>query len=291
MFDDLLLHDTTRQQLLAFAARPGHGLLITGPAGAGKKYIAQRLSAALLGDKPERLALHPQYFVISKTADKTEISIDSARGLINKLSLRVADISAEINRIAVIEEADLLSSEAQNALLKLLEEPPGRTLLIMTTSRPQNILPTVSSRLQTLNIVPVTFEQSGSFFSQYKSHEVESAWRLSRGATGLMSALLQQGNDHSLKQAVEDAKRVLSLKGYKRLGFMQTAAKDKLNFVQLLDGLSRVLAVLQQSNITNQKVSAKILASRKAVLAAQESLEKNTNLRLTALNLALDMPL
>ncbi|HET6863726.1 MAG TPA: ATP-binding protein [Candidatus Saccharimonadales bacterium] len=291
MFDDLLLHPTTKKQLLAFAGRPGHGLLIAGPAGSGKKFIANRLSAVLLGLEPDRLALHPQYSVISKPDDKSEIPIDSARRLINKLSLKAGGGGSAINRVAVIEDADLLSGEAQNALLKLLEEPPDRTVLILTSSWPQNILPTVNSRLQALNIVPVSLEQSDRFFNQYNSHEVDSAWRLSRGAPGLLSALLKQGSDHSMKQAVEDAKKVLSLKGYERLGFMQMAAKDKLRFAKLLDGLSRVLAVLQQANITNPNVAAKILTSRKAVLATQEALEKNTNLRLAALNLALSMPL
>ena len=59
----------------------------------------------------------------------------------------------------------------------------------------------------------------------------------------------------------------------------------------LLDALSRVLNVLQQANIDNRAASGRILRARQAVNAAQESADKNSNLRLLALNLALNIPL
>lgn len=292
MLDGVLLHDNTRKRLESFSGRPSHALLISGPAGAGKKYLARRLAAALLGVEPAKLDSHPYLQIISKPADKSEIPIDSARQLISRLSLRVPGASKAINRIALIEDADQLSTEAQNALLKLLEEPPAATLLILTSSWPQRILPTVVSRLQNINIQPVELEQSLTFFEQNnKPTDIESAWRLSRGAPSLLKALLAEGSDHQMKQAVEEAKKIISLKNYERLSYIQQAAKDKNHLANLLDALSRVLGVLQQANAGNQNLATKVLKARKAVNAAQESLEKNTNVRLLALNLALSIPL
>lgn len=292
MFDDLLLHDNTRSRLENFTGRPAHALLISGPAGAGKKYLARRLAAELLGVEPAKLDSQPHLKIISKPADKSEITIDSARQLISKLSLRVPGAPKVINRIAIIEDADQLSAEAQNALLKLLEEPPAATLLILTSSWPQRILPTVTSRLQKITLQPVTFAQSLAFFeADHKSGEIESAWRLSRGAPSLLKALLAEGSDHQMKQAVEEAKKVISLRNYERLSYIQQAAKDKNRFAGLLDALSRVLGVLQQANAGNQNIARKVLKARKAVNATQESLDKNTNVRLLALNLALSIPL
>ncbi len=291
MFDDLLLHEATRQRLESFVGRPSHALLISGPAGAGKKHLAKQLAAALLEVAPAKLENHPYLHVISKPTDKSEIPIDSARQLINKLSLRVPGATRPISRVAIIEDADQLSGEAQNALLKLLEEPPAATLLILTSSWPQDILPTVISRLQKIAIQPATQAQSQAFFQgDYKSQEIDSAWRLSRGASALLSALLAEGSDHQMKQAVEEAKKIISLKGYERLGYIQAAAKDKNHFVALLDALSRVLSVLQQTNVNSPTASSRILKARKTVNNAQESIEKNTNVRLLALNLALNMP-
>lgn len=291
MLDGLLINKETKKRLEAFAGRPSHALLLSGRAGAGKKYLANRLSAALLGVQPEKLALHPNFFVISKPEDKTEIPIDSARQLINKLTLKVPGAQGPINRIAVIREAELLSIEAQNALLKLLEEPPDGSLLILTSSRPQALLPTVVSRLQTISVQPATLKQSIKFFSSYEPSEVESAWRLSRGAPSLLAALLAEGTDHDMKQAVEEAKKIIAQADYQRLGSLQAAAKDRARFGLLMEALSKVLAVLQQSNVQNPAAAKKILEARKVVYSTQESLEKNANLRLLALNLALSIPL
>lgn len=291
MFNDLLLHDDTKRRLEAFTGRPAHALLISGPAGAGKKHLARRLSAVLLDTGAEKLAGHPQFFVISKLSGKSEITIDSARQLINKFTLKVAGVPRPVNRVAIVEDADLLSLEAQNALLKLLEEPPASTLLILTSSRLQNILPTVLSRLQTLSVQPVTLGQSQAYFNNFPPAEVESAWRLSRGAPSFLSALLAQGQNHEMKQAVEEAKMLISMKKYERLGVIQAAAKDKEGFGRLLEALCRVLGVLQQTNASNRKSADKILKARKAVISAQESLDRNTNLRLLALDLALSIPL
>ena len=292
MFDDLLLHENTRTWLESFAGRPSHALLISGPAGAGKKYLARRLAAALLDTEPVKLDNHPYFRVISKPEDKSEIPIDSARQLINALSLKVPGAAKAVNRIAIIEDADQLSAEAQNSFLKLLEEPPTATLLILTSSWPQRILPTVTSRLQNITLQPVNLQQSLDFFkADHKSQEIESAWRLSRGAASLLKALLAEGSDHHMKQAVEEAKEIITLNNYERLNYIQQAAKNKNHFVSLLDALSRVLSVLQLANADNQNLADKLLKARKAVNAAQESLEKNTNVRLLALNLALSIPL
>ncbi|HET7827732.1 MAG TPA: AAA family ATPase, partial [Candidatus Saccharimonadales bacterium] len=272
MFDDILLHETTKQRLATFINRPAHALLISGPAGAGKKYLAKRLAAVLLQIESDKLHNHPHFFVVARPVDKTEIPIDSARQLINKLSLKVPGGGELINRVAVIEDADLLSGEAQNALLKLLEEPPAGSLLILTTSRPQSIFPTVASRLQKLMLKPASLQSSQAYFQNFRPAEVESAWRLSRGTPSLLAALLAEGNDHQIKQAVEEAKTFLSLPKYERLGFLQSTAKDKLRLALLLDALSRILNVLHQANISNPPTAKKILEARKLVYSASASI-------------------
>lgn len=292
-FDGLLLNPRTKAHLLAFIDSPAQAVLISGPKGSGKKHLARILSAQLLGVDEAKLLEHPQFFLIEKAEDRSEIPIDDARRLIAKLSLKVPGQSRAVDRIALIQDADKLSGEAQNSLLKIIEEPPPRTLLMLTSSAPQDLLPTVISRLQALSVLPVGLNESQEFFrADFGRAEAESAWRLSRGAPALMASLLSQGGEHQLKNSVEEAKRLVSMKRYDRICYLQAAAKDKEAFGRLLDGLARVLAALHQAAaLKARQPSGNVLRARRQVNLAQDSLVKNTNPRLVALHLALELHL
>jgi DNA polymerase-3 subunit delta' len=291
-FSDLLIHPLSAKQLDMFADQPGHGLLISGSDRSGKIQAAELLAASLLGVDATELQKYPHFYLITKQDGKSEISIDAARELVSKLSLKVPS-DRSINRIALIQDAENLSNEAQNALLKMLEEPPAGSLIILTASSAGGLLPTVASRLQKIPILPVSLEQSLSFFDgQYSPAKIDSAWRLSRGAAALMSDILSD-DSAPLKLAVDDAKNFLKMNPYQRLTFLQQTAKDKAQLELVLQALSRVLAALNHSNIEagRQAASDRLLKARKLVGQTQDALADNANTRLAALNLVLNMPL
>lgn len=161
MSDKLLLHDRTKKQLQDFLKNPSHGLLISGSAGSGKRTLAEYLSAELIGVTMDRLSDYPYYVVIAKPSDKQEIPIEAVRQLISSLKLNPAISNKGIvKRVVLISDAQLLSEEAQNALLKLLEEPPQSTIFIFTVPTDKSVLPTIVSRLQKLAISPVSLEKN-----------------------------------------------------------------------------------------------------------------------------------
>jgi len=296
-FTSALINPATYRQIKLFIKQPAHGLLITGVKGVGKKFIAQLLAAELLGIAASELENHPYYFVVSKEDGKSEISIDAARQLIKKLTLKVVDDKQPmhlINRVALIKDSDLLSTEAQNAILKLLEEPPAGSLIILTAESDSDLLPTISSRLQRITILPLDLEKSRQFFANsHNQAEIESAWRLSRGASGLMSGLLNDSDDHPLSRAVTQSKQMLKLDTYHRLIFLQALAKDKVELHMFLEALAKVLKALHESSITkgNNSNSTKLLQARKLVSESLSSAELNSNPRLVALSLAARIPL
>lgn len=134
------------------SGRLAHAYLFVGPSGVGKKRTALALAQAVLcPDKPGEgcgictacqtvaSGAHPDLSLLAPAAGRTTLGIDQVRDLQHFLSLR----SARGNRkIALIEEAHLLTPQAQSALLKIVEEPPGAALLILlsvnaaTLSRP-----------------------------------------------------------------------------------------------------------------------------------------------------------
>jgi len=293
--EQLLLHDKTKEQVLGFLQAPSHGLLISGPPGSGKQTLAIELSAQLLGVTTDKLSQHPYFVILSKPNDKQEIPIDTVRQLINSLKLKPAISGSGVaRRVVFIDEAQLLSEEAQNALLKLLEEPPQSTTFILTVPTDKNILPTVASRLQRISINPVGLVAAQAFFE--KTHPpaaVASAWSLSQGAAGLTSAILREDKDHPLKQAVDLAKKFLKMSRYERVIYLDGLSSDKQNLTELIDGLNRVLAALQRSAVAGGKdsLSKRVLKSRQLVNSALDSLQMNTSTRLICLNLALSLPL
>jgi DNA polymerase III subunit delta' len=294
--EDILINRKTADQLEAFLSRPAHGLLISGRGGRGKKFIAKILAADLLGTALDKLDNHPYFYKVAKDEAKSEISIDAARQLIKKLSLRVASVQnprSTINRVAIIEDAASMSTEAQNAVLKLLEEPPEGSLIILTADSESSLLPTVVSRAQKISIAPVSLEDSLEFFGRGRpAADIQTAWRLSQGSAGLMHALLNESDAHPLKKAVDQAKEMLKMEAFERTVYLQKVAKDKAEFITFMEALSKVLSALQEAAVKNnrQAQSASLLKARRLVNGLLGSADTNANTRLLALSLALNMP-
>ena len=152
------------------ADRLPHGLIFAGPAGVGKATTARALAAVFLCDNPKADAPcgrcescrafeagnHPDYHVVTKELiryhDKTGKSkgIDLSIHVIRPEVIDPAGRKAVLGRgkAFVIEQAELMNPLAQNALLKTLEEPAGRSVLILLTDQPGALLPTIRSRCQ-----------------------------------------------------------------------------------------------------------------------------------------------
>ena len=116
-------HPHTLSQVDAFVRMPSHALILSGPKGIGKLTLATSISETLLDlDNQPNQAV---YLKVIRPEDEKAISIDIVRELEHFLSLKVPNKN-RINRILIIDNSQLLSVQAQNALLKTVEEPPRR---------------------------------------------------------------------------------------------------------------------------------------------------------------------
>ncbi|MBR7108679.1 MAG: AAA family ATPase [Akkermansia sp.] len=125
--------------------RQPHALLFTGSPDAGTHRLALTLAAELNGARATGLEglQHPNCRVLRPGSKIRTISIDAVRSVEPFLALR-ADEGA--TKLIIIDEADRLLTEAANAFLKTLEEPPPQTLIILITEIPSKLLPTILSR-------------------------------------------------------------------------------------------------------------------------------------------------
>ncbi|EKF75199.1 DNA polymerase III subunit delta' [Alcanivorax hongdengensis A-11-3] len=136
-----------------------HALLLSGVAGTGKLRLAQSLAQTLLCEKPSggvacgqcqgcqlsSAGTHPDLHTLYPDEPGKAIKIDQVRQLV-AFATRTAQYSGY--RVAIIRPAEALNRNAQNALLKTLEEPGSQTLLLLVSDQPSLLLPTIRSRCQ-----------------------------------------------------------------------------------------------------------------------------------------------
>ncbi|MCB2102278.1 MAG: DNA polymerase III subunit delta' [Rhodobacterales bacterium] len=186
---DLLGQETAEATLLeaATSGRLAHAWLLTGPRGIGKATLAYRFARFLLSGgaeagqggpslfgEPEpaaslhvapesplfrRIAAggHADLLTVERTAGSTgklraEIVVEDVRGVGAFMTMTAAEGGW---RVVVVDAADEMNRNAANALLKVLEEPPARALLLLVAHNPGRLLPTIRSRCRTLALAPL----------------------------------------------------------------------------------------------------------------------------------------
>lgn len=154
---------------LAAAARDDQvagAYLLIGPRGIGKRLLADAFAARLLCEAPVAddacgacrhctritAGTHPDLRIVVREPDRRDIRTEQARETTRWLGLR--PLMAE-RKVAIVDGAEHLNEHGQNALLKTLEEPPGRAVLLLTTSAAALLLPTVRSRCQRIRLEPL----------------------------------------------------------------------------------------------------------------------------------------
>ncbi len=292
VFSELLIHARPRLQLEQFLSQPSHALMISGPPGSGKRNAAEHLASRLLGlDSVDKLAEHPYFISITRDEGKQDISLDAIKMITRSLRLKTTGKST-LRRVVLVENAELMSHEAQNALLKILEEPPADSLIILTAASPRSVLPTIASRAQQIQLQSVELKAALAFFTDlHTPARIESAWLLSGGRTGLTAALLEAEQLHPLKKAVADAKQLLGESQTKKIQVLDQLGRSKADLYDLLGGLSLVMSALHHRSLDQGRArqAEKLLANRRLVKDSLTKLEANTQARLVALHLALNL--
>ena len=142
------------EELFQTAAKEGrlaHAYLLTGAPPAELESLGKGLAANLLDADLEG---HPDFFVLRPESKSRRVSIAQVRSLEHSLSRRPHKAPLKVALILEAERMCLPPAEAANAFLKTLEEPPDHSLLILTSDRPEQLLPTVRSRCLTFPILP-----------------------------------------------------------------------------------------------------------------------------------------
>ena len=206
-FADHLLGHTSIVEHLKTAHKAGrlpHGLLFTGAKGLGKATLAHQLARALLNNTMDslgeqnplplnstdhllRAGNHPDFISLEKKADDKgkmpkDISVEKARSVVHFFS----QTSLEDNwRIALIDSVDDLTPKGANTLLKVLEEPPHKCLLILISQNLESVLPTLRSRAQIIQFSALSDTETQRLFEEKKIEDASFLASVSAGRPGL----------------------------------------------------------------------------------------------------------
>jgi DNA polymerase-3 subunit delta' len=288
MMEHLVLHERTRRDVAQFVTQPGHSLLLIGPRGSGKTTLALELVAAVLGTAPEKLATHPYFLHI--TPEKRSVPIEAIRGAQEFVRLRTTG-NQPIRRAIMLDDAHCLTTEAQNAFLKLLEEPPADTLIVMTAAGQDSLLPTVLSRTQKITLKAPLQSDLLAHFTTYSSSDITRAYHLSKGRPGLMTHILSGEGDNPLLEYVDVAKRIFQMTTFERLVLADQWSKKKEDLPSLLWAMQRVsdVALYQAAQKDADKQVARWQNTLKQILHTQDSLRANPQPKLLLTNLMLQL--
>jgi DNA polymerase-3 subunit delta' len=204
-------------------------LIFSGPAGVGKRLAAVATAQALNCLAPVRpdttsdaeglpldacgtcaactriaRGVHPDVLILEPN-DKGNIRIEPVRDLLDRAGYRPFEGR---RRVSIIDDADALEIAAQNALLKVLEEPPSGSVFILVTSMADQLLPTVRSRCPQLRFRPLASSEVAAALVQ-KGHAKEQALAVAALAEGSIRRALEASADEVI-EARDVAVRVLN---------------------------------------------------------------------------------
>jgi DNA polymerase-3 subunit delta' len=288
MRTDIVLHPRTKTDVAQFVEEPRHALALVGAHGMGKTYVAESIAAALLGLSPERLNDYP--YLLRVEPEKGSISIEKVRELVHFLQLKTIGRDG-IRRVVIVEHAEGLTTEAQNAFLKALEEPPADTMILLTVNNLQVVLPTIRSRVQTITVHLPEAAETQSFFGAQSPEPITQAYFLSGGMPGLLHALIEQDQEHPLLAAVTQAKALLQQSTFERLAAVETLSKQKESAFNVLQALLRI-AQTGLSQATKKSDTARIKQWHhviKGVQAALDALNLSANPKLVLSTMMLQL--
>lgn len=315
MNDMMLFNRTEKEKLLSEIAsgKLSHAYLIEGGEGCGKTYFARFAAAAVLctGDKPpcgkcpscvKALAgSHPDLFYFSPDK-KASMGVETVRDIKKSLFFMPNDGD---RKVYIIDDAQKMTVQAQNALLKFIEEPPASVLFFIVADKKESLLPTVVSRTRIISLAPSDNADIRRFLmSESKKsggEQIDEAINMAEGSPGKALKLLCRDFSRQRQLCLDFIPVLVSTSKSDAMAFLlsmklnrdgvkefftllMTALADVMNarFGRATRLLSRDAAAEYAKSITDRKNAYLFDLATEAVVRAEE----NANINLLLMTFA-----
>ena len=303
----------------AASGRSSHAYLFLGGAGAGKRLIANTFAKALQCEGEKRPCdsckschafnhgNHPDVIYFQPLKNGKTYTIEDVREqLLETVDLKPFQYE---KKIYIIEKADTLNIQSQNALLKTLEEPPAHAVFLLLAERAEAFLPTILSRVVVMKIRPLSAETIADYL-MLAGHLAEESHILSAYAQGRIGQALELVEDEGFREMRQDILGKLEalpsmsegdayllakdLEGYKNdlrfLDIMELWYRDLLTAKSLREEGYLIQRDKKDAIFRAAKEPAALLAKKAAaVRTARMRLAQNANFRLTMEVMLMDL--
>ena len=193
--------DTFKNFATAWENRNSHPIhpvwMLTGPRGIGKATLAYKIAKMVYGNVGDFFIIDQERNIDKDGKPKPDgkvISVYTVRAMIDKMQM--SSMSGEW-RVILIDSVDQLNTAASNAILKLLEEPPAKTLFLLVVHQLASVLPTVRSRARVEKMRPLTISQLRELCAKFIPEDEVSTdtLKLANGSFGKIANLKTSGGD------------------------------------------------------------------------------------------------
>lgn len=264
-FPAILKNDSLRNRLAVEIAegRFPHAYIISGNPGSGKRTLALNIAAALAcnsrltlpcGDCDECCKIlsgfSPDVIFIRKDADKKEFTVNLIREI--KDSIYIAPNELE-KRVYIIEEAETMNINAQNAFLKMLEEPPSYVVFLLLCSNTENLLETIKSRAPILKMEHIPADDIKEYLinhslrakdlSESDPNKLDSIVLSANGSIGEAISICEESDKHLyIRDTVFDFLYAITASSLSNLDmFCDSLPNDSETFLEFLRVLKNAL--------------------------------------------------
>lgn len=257
----------TERFLRSVAQATPHALLLTGPIGSGLGTLAHHI-----GEQNGRLLV--EVLPESKSSALASISVERVRQLYVETRSKLDGLN-----FVIIDDADTMNHAAQNAILKLLEEPNESIRFILTSHSPDKLLPTIRSRTQMFAVPPIDMLESSRLLKALGVNDGLTEQRLLYVAQGLpaeLSRLTAKESDFkALSERVQVARQVIEGSAYQRVVLAASYGGDRHDTIAFID---IVILLLRRSLAA--KPDRSTIRRIERLVDASEAIRANGNIKL-----------
>lgn len=270
-----VLHQATQSRLTKLMVNPPQALLLTGPRGVGTS-TAATFAAAELSSHIEKIIpkkRNGNQFVEDWEAGS--IIIEDIRNLYQQTRSKFTK-----PRVCILDFGDrTMTHGAQNAFLKLLEEPQPNIYFILATHHPEFLLPTIISRCQRVDMRPITKQQTQELLDTLQAEDPVKRARIQYVAEGLPAEITRLAEDEKYYEqrvaTVQDAKAILGGNSYQRALIIRKYKDQRHQALQFIDDM-----LFQLQKTLERSQDERILRQINKLIGAYDKIQQNGNIQL-----------